>query len=142
MKTHVTQGSKSNAETRLHQRSSSSAAAAPAMSPSHGMSPDQMLELQSHAGNQEVIGMTQLSPSSSSSSLPAPIRAGVEALSGMSMDHVNVHHNSDKPPEIQALAYAQGTDIHIGPGQEKHIPHEGWHVAQQKQGRVRPTLQI
>ncbi|MCW3124043.1 MAG: hypothetical protein JWQ38_3535 [Flavipsychrobacter sp.] len=27
-------------------------------------------------------------------------------------------------------AYAQGTDIHIAPGQETHLPHEGWHVKQ------------
>uniref|UniRef100_UPI0035934C76 LirA/MavJ family T4SS effector n=1 Tax=Aquiflexum sp. TaxID=1872584 RepID=UPI0035934C76 len=27
-------------------------------------------------------------------------------------------------------------------GQEKHLPHEAWHVVQQKQGRVKPTLQM
>ena len=26
-------------------------------------------------------------------------------------------------------------DIHLGPGQEKHLPHEAWHVVQQKQGQ-------
>jgi hypothetical protein len=41
-----------------------------------------------------------------------------------------------------SLAYAQGTDIHLGPGQEKHLPHEAWHVVQQKQGRVKPTMQL
>jgi hypothetical protein len=25
-------------------------------------------------------------------------------------------------------------DIHIGPGQEKHLAHEAWHTVQQKQG--------
>jgi hypothetical protein len=29
--------------------------------------------------------------------------------------------------------------MHLGPGQEKHLPHEAWHVVQQKQGRVQPT---
>jgi hypothetical protein len=28
------------------------------------------------------------------------------------------------------------------PGQEKHLPHEAWHVVQQKQGRVKPTMQM
>ncbi|CAK0759689.1 hypothetical protein CCP3SC15_240032 [Gammaproteobacteria bacterium] len=37
------------------------------------------------------------------------------------------------------MAYAQGTDIHIAPGQERHLAHEAWHVVQQAQGRVRPT---
>lgn len=40
-----------------------------------------------------------------------------------------------------ASADAQGTDIHVGPGQEQHLPHEAWHVVQQAQGRVRPTTE-
>lgn len=74
--------------------------------------------------------------------LPDQLKNGVEQLSGFSMNDVKVHYNSSKPAQMQALAYAQGTDIHVGPGQEKHLPHEAWHVAQQKQGRVRPTLQM
>jgi len=74
--------------------------------------------------------------------MPGGLKAGVEALSGMSMDHVNVHYNSAQPAKISALAYAQGRDIHVGPGQEKHLPHEAWHVVQQAQGRVRPTTQL
>lgn len=60
----------------------------------------------------------------------------------MSMDHVKVHYNSDKPAQLQAHAYAQGNEIHLGAGQERHLPHEAWHVVQQAQGRVRPTLQM
>ncbi|NEQ83619.1 MAG: DUF4157 domain-containing protein, partial [Moorea sp. SIO2I5] len=41
------------------------------------------------------------------------------------------------PAQLQAMAYAQGTEIHVGPGQEKHLAHEAWHVVQQKQGRVK-----
>src|SRR6202007_716254 len=62
-------------------------------------------------------------------------------LSGHSMDDVKVHYNSPQPAQMQAHAYAQGTDIHVAPGQEQHLPHEAWHVAQQKQGRVQPTVQ-
>ena len=74
--------------------------------------------------------------------LPDGLKAGVESLSGMSLDNVRVHYNSDKPAQLNALAYAQGGDIHVGPGQEKHLPHEAWHVVQQAQGRVRPTMQM
>ncbi|UGQ48475.1 eCIS core domain-containing protein [Massilia endophytica] len=74
--------------------------------------------------------------------LPAQLKAGIEALSGISMDDVRVHANSSKPAQFQAHAYAQGTDIHLAPGQEKHLPHEAWHVVQQKQGRVKPTMQM
>jgi hypothetical protein len=54
---------------------------------------------------------------------------------------VRVHYNSPAPATLGALAYAQGNTIHLGRGQEKHLPHEGWHVVQQMQGRVRPTVQ-
>ena len=74
--------------------------------------------------------------------MPDNLKAGIENLSGFSMNDVNVHYNSPKPAQLQAFAYAQGTDIHIGPGQEKHLPHEAWHVVQQKQGRVQPTTQL
>lgn len=74
--------------------------------------------------------------------LPDQLKSNIEALSGLSMDAVRVHYNSTKPAQLSALAYAQGTDIHLGPGQEQHLPHEAWHVVQQAQGRVRPTLQM
>lgn len=74
--------------------------------------------------------------------LPNQLKSGIESLSGMSMHHVKVHYNSDKPAQLQAHAYAQGSEIHVAPGQEQHVPHEAWHVVQQAQGRVRPTLQM
>jgi len=74
--------------------------------------------------------------------LPDNLKSGVENLSGQSMDDVKVHYNSSEPASLQAHAYAQGTDIHVAPGQEQHLPHEAWHVVQQKQGRVKPTKQL
>ena len=74
--------------------------------------------------------------------LPDNLKAGMENLSGMSMDGVRVHYNSVKPAKVNALAFTQGTDIHIASGQEKHLPHEAWHVVQQAQGRVQPSMQI
>lgn len=74
--------------------------------------------------------------------MPDNLKAGVENLSGFAMDDVRVHYNSDKPATVQALAYTQGTDIHVAPGQEQHLPHEAWHVAQQMAGRVEPTTEV
>jgi len=74
--------------------------------------------------------------------LPDNLKTGMENLSGLPLDDVSVHRASDKPAQLQAHAYAQGTDIHLAPGQEKHLPHEAWHVVQQKQGRVKPTKQL
>lgn len=74
--------------------------------------------------------------------LPDNLKAGVESLSGFSLDDVKVHYNSSQPATVQALAYTQGTDIHVAPGQEQHLPHEAWHVAQQMAGRVDPTTEV
>lgn len=80
--------------------------------------------------------------STTKSRLSDALKTGIESLSGQSMNNVQVHHNSPQPAQLNAHAYAQGTDIHIASGQEKHLPHEVWHVVQQAQGRVKPTLQL
>lgn len=84
----------------------------------------------------------QLEEKPNNTGLPNQLKSGIESLSGMSMDGVKVHYNSDKPAQLNAHAYAQGTDIHVAPGQEQHLPHEAWHVVQQAQGRVKPTTQM
>lgn len=55
------------------------------------------------------------------------------------MAGVRVHYNSARPAQLNAHAYAQGSDIHLAPGQDRHLPHEAWHVVQQAQGRVAPN---
>lgn len=74
--------------------------------------------------------------------LPDNLKAGLENLSGFDMYEVKVHCNSDKPAQLNAQAYAQGAEIQMAVGQEKNLPHEAWHVVQQKQGRVRPIVQM
>ena len=74
--------------------------------------------------------------------LPDQLKSGIENISGISLNDVRVHPNSSQPSELSAHAFAQGADIHLAPGQEKHLPHEAWHVVQQKQGRVQPTKQM
>jgi len=74
--------------------------------------------------------------------LPDPLKSGIEKLSGIAMKDVKVHYNSSRPAQLNAHAYAQGSDIYIGPGQEKHLPHEAWHVVQQRMGKVKPTIQM
>lgn len=84
--------------------------------------------LQAKAGGENQTGM------------PDRLKGGLESLSGMDLSGVRVHRNSDKPAKVQALAYTQGSSIHVAPGQERHLPHEGWHAVQQMQGRVKPTM--
>jgi hypothetical protein len=73
-------------------------------------------------------------PDANRTGLPDNIRSGVEALSGASMDSVRAPGpaaGNGGNPLLSALAYTQGSDIHVGPGQETALPHEAWHVVQQ-----------
>ena len=84
----------------------------------------------------------QPAPRANNTGMPDQLKSGIESLSGLAMDHVQVHYNSAKPAQLNAHAYAQGSDIHVAPGQEQHLPHEAWHIVQQAQGRVQPTMQL
>ena len=102
----------------------------------------QLLAVQAVVNNYSAQQQQILQKKENNTGLPDNLKSGVESLSGYSMDDVKVHYNSNKPTQLNAHAYAQGTDIHLASGQEKHLPHEAWHVVQQKQGRVKPTLKI
>jgi hypothetical protein len=108
------------------------------------LSPGEVAQLHRALGNRAVARLLA-GPDAAGAGpggLPAGLKAGVEALSGLAMDEVRVHRDSARPAGLGAVAYAQGTDIYLGPGQERHLPHEAWHVVQQAQGRVRPTMQV
>jgi len=96
--------------------------------------------LQRGVGNRRAGRM--LEAAARPGALPEPLKSGIENLSGLAMDDVRVNRNSPKPAALGALAITRGSDIHLGPGQEATLPHEAWHVAQQKAGRVRPTVQM
>lgn len=74
--------------------------------------------------------------------IPMPVKSYFEAASGFSFDDVRVHYNSGAPKRVDALAYTQGNQVYLGPGQERHLPHELGHVVQQKRGMVRPTGRV
>ena len=84
----------------------------------------------------------QAKQAANNTGMPNQLKSGIEGLSGVDVSDVKVHYNSSKPAQLNAHAYAQGSNIHIGPGQEKHLPHEAWHTVQQKQGRVQATTQM
>lgn len=73
--------------------------------------------------------------------MPDQLKAGIENLSGFDLSGIRVNYNSARPARLNALAFAQGQNIELGPGQERHLPHEAWHVVQQMQGRVKATTQ-
>ena len=100
-------------------------------------------QLQRTIGNAAVgRQLARAEPRPNRTRMPDGLKAGIESLSGMSMDGIKIYYNSPRPAQLNALAYTQGTDIHVAPGKEKHLPHEAWHVVQQAQGRVAPSTQL
>jgi hypothetical protein len=112
------------------------------------LNPLDVRQLHKTIGNNAVA--QRLAPVSSSPSLakenrtglPDTLKTGIESLSGLSLDDVRVHYNSSDPAQLQAAAYTQGSKIYVGPGYEKHLPHEAWHVVQQMQGRVNANTEV
>ncbi|MEP5341105.1 MAG: DUF4157 domain-containing protein [Algibacter sp.] len=88
----------------------------------------QAAQLQTMANNYTTKQQQSIQKKENNTGLPDNLKSGIENLSGYAMDDVKVHYNSDKPAQLNAHAYAQGTDIHVASGQEKHVPHEAWHV--------------
>ena len=82
--------------------------------------------------------------------IPDAVKQRMENSFGTDFSSVRVHPDSSKAPEVGALAYTQGTDIHFAPGQFKPdttagqelLGHELTHVVQQAEGRVQPTTEI
>lgn len=78
-------------------------------------------------------------PAKNTTGIPDKMKQQYEAYSGMSFDGVRVHYNSDKPLQMQALAYTQADHVYVAPGQERHLGHELGHIVQQRRGQVQPT---
>lgn len=74
--------------------------------------------------------------------IPSKLKQQFETYSGISFDGVKVHYNSDKPRQMQALAYTQADQVYIAPGQERHLGHELGHIVQQRRGQVRATASL
>lgn len=77
--------------------------------------------------------------SKNTTGIPDKMKQQFETYSGMSFDSVRVHYNSDRPKQMQALAYTQADHVYVAPGQERHLGHELGHIVQQRRGQVRPT---
>lgn len=74
---------------------------------------------------------------SGNTGIPGAVQAKFEAASGLSFEDVRVHYNSSRPAQLGAYAYTQGSQVYIGPGQERYLEHELGHVVQQKCGLVK-----
>lgn len=82
--------------------------------------------------------------------MPDAVKTQMETALQADFSEVRVHPNSSQAPAVGALAYTQGHDVHFAPGQfqpestagQRLLGHELTHVVQQRQGRVRPTIEV
>ncbi|WPD22067.1 MAG: DUF4157 domain-containing protein [Candidatus Electrothrix scaldis] len=82
--------------------------------------------------------------------MPDEVKQRAESTLNSDFSDVRIHANSAKAPEVGALAYTQGTNIHFAPGTynpnsnsgRSLLGHELTHVVQQAQGRVQPTTTV
>lgn len=82
--------------------------------------------------------------------IPDGVKQKMEDSFGTDFSSVRVHPDSSSAPEVGALAYTQGSDIHFAPGQfnpdtstgQQLLGHELTHVVQQQESRVQPTTEI
>ena len=85
----------------------------------------------------------QIAPEENNNSqIPPALLQKIQEESGVSLADVQIHYNSSKPSEVDALAYTKGNHIYIGPGNEQYLEEELWHVVQQKMGRVKATEEL
>ncbi len=82
--------------------------------------------------------------------MPDNVKSKMEESFNTDFSSVTVHSNSSKAPQVGALAYTQGSDVHFAPGQfspdsssgQQLLGHELAHVVQQREGRVQPTTEV
>lgn len=67
------------------------------------------------------------------------MKESLEQKTGFSADDVRVYRNSPVPAQMGALAISEGSNIHLGPGNDKHLMHELGHWVQKKMGKVKAT---
>lgn len=82
--------------------------------------------------------------------MPEDVQNKMENALNADFSGVNIHRDSDKAHQLEALAYTQGNDIFFAPGQyapqtnkgQQLLGHELMHVVQQREGRVHPTSSV
>ncbi|XYI01011.1 DUF4157 domain-containing protein [Sorangium sp. So ce1128] len=93
---------------------------------------------------------TGVPASTAGRAMPAAVQQRMENAFSADFSDVRVHAGSARATALGALAYTQGSDIHVAPGHwapetgrgQELLGHELAHVVQQREGRVRATAQM
>ncbi|WP_081671084.1 DUF4157 domain-containing protein, partial [Sporocytophaga myxococcoides] len=106
---------------------------------------EEEVQMKKDGGNANVAS----SPAEvSGSQMPHAVKAKMEAAFNADFSNVKIHEG-DKAASMGAWAYAQGENIHFAPGKynpnstggQELLGHELAHVVQQREGRVKGTMQ-
>lgn len=76
-------------------------------------------KLQERANNNSAQQQQPIQKKENNTGLSDNLKTGMENLSGISLEDVKVHYNSDKPARFTAHAYAQAADIRVASRLEK-----------------------
>lgn len=84
------------------------------------------------------------------SAMPKDVKGQMESSFGTDFSDVKIHTNSEKASKIGAHAFTQGNNVHFAQGKfdpstksgKQLLGHELSHVVQQKNGQVKPNIQM
>lgn len=144
-------------------RATSDREAAAAVAPAAPSPVHPVLELQAKIGNRATRQLIQrlsaerapaqdergVPASTSGQPMPEAVQRKMEGAFGAGFSDVRVHPGSARATALGAVAYTQGSDIHVAPGHwapettrgQELLGHELAHVVQQRAGRVQATAQ-
>lgn len=82
--------------------------------------------------------------------MPDEVKTRMESTFNRDFSDVSIRANSPVAPQVGALAFTRGKEVHFAPGQFKPdtaggkelLGHELTHVVQQQENKVRPTTQV
>jgi hypothetical protein len=101
-------------------------------------------------GVPEIQAKLDVPAATSGQPLPEAVQQKMEGAFGADFSDVRIHPDSARAVALGALAYTQGSDIHVAPGRwapattegQELLRHEIAHLEQQREGRVPATTQI
>lgn len=104
----------------------------------------------SDQGTAEIQAKVDVPASTSGQPMPEAVQQKMESAFSADFSDVRIHAGSARAVALGALAYTQGSDIHVAPGRwapetmpgQELLGHELAHVQQQREGRVRATAQM
>ncbi|MDR2572435.1 MAG: hypothetical protein LBD23_19365 [Oscillospiraceae bacterium] len=59
------------------------------------------------------------------------LKTDIDKTSDLAIDDVKPRYSFEKPIQLNEIAHTRANQVHIAPGQERHIEHDLSHVVEQ-----------